>query len=139
MPIRGWTRASCPPPASRCWRISWTWSGAASLIARESYGPPPEQAARARDGRARARAWRDARPHDRNRRLDLRRTQPKDDRQREPGIDARAEPAYGFCCALRVGRQQRAAAARWPRQLRTHDHPARRRSLRDRPVEAPAE
>ena len=29
----------------------WTSNGAASLITRESYGPPPEQAARARDDR----------------------------------------------------------------------------------------
>ena len=59
-------------------------------------------------------------------------------RQREPRIDARAEPADRLRRALCFGDEQQAGASGWAGQLRTDFGPARRRPLRARLVQAPA-
>ena len=99
-PIQGSIRGWSWPPALRCSRISWTSNGADSLKGRESNGPAAENPAlveaardprRDRDGAAdRDRGHSD--PRDQARQPGDRRSDARDDRHREPAIDARAEP-----------------------------------------------
>ena len=63
---------------------------------------------------------------------------PEDDRQREPRIDARAEPADRLRRALCVGGHQSSSSALGGLSARADADPARRRALRARSVQAPA-
>src|SRR3982751_600773 len=96
----------------------WPW---------ETYGQPPDQADRYTGDYCRPGPRTRGRDDDRNRGLHLRRPQPQDDCQREPGIDARAEPAYRLRCSLRVGHDVDDRAVRLVDQA--HADPARRCSL----------